>query len=102
MAPYQLPTDIQAGNVGSLFSLPVIKTLDHGEAFLVPAGDYYLYLTDADMDLECITAVTPTWTKMRDGTSTDFYYFHSDGVSIRLKNTHASTDDEVASLIKIG
>ena len=101
MAPYQLPTNIQAGNVGSLFSLPEVITLDADEVYLVPAGDYYLYGSNNDVDLEIIIAVVPTWFKMRDGTATDVYYFHSDGVSVRLKNTGVAAD-QVASLIKIG
>lgn len=99
----QVPTSIQAGNPGSLFAAPATVTLDHGAAYLIPSGDYYLYASDADMDLEIITATVPTWTKLRDGDAAiPGFYLHSDGVSLRLHNSHASTDGETAKLIQVG
>lgn len=96
-----VPTNIPAGTPGSLFSAPATVTLNHGVASLIAAGTYYLYATDADMDLEIITATTPTWTKIRDGASTDGMLIYSDGVSLRLHNSHATTDNETAKLITV-
>lgn len=99
-----LPTGLYTGLAGSKFSAPQVVTLNHGVSYVIPAGKYILYATDADMDLEVITAVAPTWTKIRDGADTSglFMIVFSDGASVRLRNTHGATDNEVASLIKIG
>lgn len=100
--PTQVPTGIQAGLPGSLWSAPETITLDHGESYVIPAGEYYLYATGNDVDLEIITATVPTWTKIRDGTvGAEGQLIESDGESLRLKNTHVATDDETAKLIQV-
>lgn len=98
-----LPSAAFTGQNGAQFAAPQVVTLTFGVAYVIPAGDYYLYLTGADMDLEVVTdATTPTWTKFRDGDAAVLgTLVHSDGTNVRLRNTHASAT-ETASLIKIG
>lgn len=102
--PTQLPTGIQAGNPGALWGAPEVIELDHEEAYVIPAGVWWLYDTDADMDLEIVTGYTDDvadWTAIRDGTTVPGARIISDGVSLRLRNSHAETDDETATLIQI-
>jgi hypothetical protein len=99
-----LPTGLFTGLAGSGFVAPLVITLAHGISSIIPAGRYYLYATAADMDLEIVTDAVPTWTKIRDGADTSglFMVVISDGASVRLRNSHAVTDGETASLIRIG
>jgi hypothetical protein len=99
-----VPTGILTGVAGSVFAAPQVVTLAHGAVSVIAAGVYWLYATDADMDLEVVTsATTPTWTKIKDGDAAPLgVLIMSDGTNVRLHNSHASTDGEVASLIKIG
>lgn len=99
-----LPTNILTGLIGSIQGAAQVVTLDHGETYVIPAGVYWLFATDADMDFEVVTVGSvPTWTKFRDGDAAiPGALVYSDGVDSRLHNSHGATDDEVASLIKIG
>jgi hypothetical protein len=100
-----VPTNILTGLNGSIQAAIQVVTLDHGGLYVIPAGVYWLFATDADMDFEvCTVGSVPTWTKFRDGAATEELgmLIYSDGVDSRLHNSHGATDGEVASLIKIG
>ena len=96
-----IPIAEYAGVAGSIFSAPIVVSLDAGIAQVIDAGTYYLYATNGDIDLEVVTATVPTWTKFRDGTTADAMLIISDGYNVRLKNTGA-TPAQTGSLIKIG